>query len=723
VNRSRPGLFLVLLVWGLSSALPAADPPSAAKVGAIFERRLESREAQSVIEHWTGKRRLAWSSALTARVRFRLMKLDERRVVVRGEVLEGRFEIRRQGFLELEEVYGLFLDSLVFELTLTSRRTRLQVEARSWKPVVARFEESQRQRRLTDVLRAEVLDGLRRHLERAQVVSFWPLLRGDDEPTGLRGTLDLSLWRKHGRTSGTIHLEPLRKLACFFSDTLGEQIPLRRSHTPLGAKRAQGIGGGTLAWLLGADGLPAACRLEATGDYVDHQELAELVESPSDYRQNHEIEIGLAAPGVPVPGLRRLTGLPPRPGPPDLLLLLELASERRELVDRRRRAARGGRDLVRAIEEYAELERVRHASPRLRAALHFALAEELALAAFGERRGGVDDLEPVVEEWIREADDLPVLLVALRAVAHPFARLPAPDRVRLCEVALGRGDPRLARWGSRVLAQGNWKGSAAALIGALGRQLDRGVNASAELVRELRTDLQRLLGPSVRTLDPAGLTLLAGVRPGLERGRPFTFTGRLEDPRGVTYFEEAMSGPTIFLIDVSVDVSRGAQSRRGGALEVLPRRLAWARRFIGRTSRKLKAADRLGLVKFHGRASVFAQGLRPADASTRKGAVAFLSRVERVRPEERDMVRRARYDVGFSAALEQSDVETIVLLTDGARGDFWRVEAELLVSNYLRGVRIVTYGHGERNPVVDEDPLRFLERLAYTHHGWCRFVE
>jgi hypothetical protein len=724
VNRSRPILvgLVVLCVVGLSPSLLPADRP-VPKVGTVFERQLEARETQSVIEHWTGKQRMSRRSALTARVRFRLAKLDDRQVVVRGEVLEGHFEFGLRGFLELESVYGLFFDSLIFEMTLTPKGTRLNVDGRSWKRIVAKFDESQRERRLTDAVRLEVVGALRRQLERAQVVSFWPLLRGDDERGGLRSTLGLSLWRKHGKTSGTIRLEPLPDLARFFSNTSGEEIPLRRWHTALGAKRAEPVGIGTLAWIRDSDGLPSGCRLEAFGDYVDRKELEELVERPLDYRQHHELDIWLGPPGVKLPTVAEFTGLPPFLGLPDLYPLLEPGKAQKQFVALMERAAQGGRELKRVIEEYADLERGEKASVRLRAALHFALAEELALAAFGKQRVAVADLEHIVGQWIRGEKALPRFLIALRAVAHPFAKLPDPDRVRLCQVALERADPELARWGSRTLAQGNWKGSAAVLINALRRELDRGANGSAVLIRELRMDLQRLLGPTARALDVPSLTRLAKTRRAHERVRPFTFTERLADPDGITYFEEAMSGPTVLLLDSSVDAFRTSRSRRTKAFKIVPGRLFWARHFIERTLRKLTAKDRFGIVKFHGRASVFAGGLRSADLPTKRGAIEFLARPEIVKPKERAVVRRARYDIGFSSALADPDVETIVLLTDGARGDFWRIEAELLVSNYLRGVRIITYGHDEEIPVVEREPLRFLERLAYMHHGWCRFVQ
>ena len=50
------------------------------------------------------------------------------------------------------------------------------------------------------------------------------------------------------------------------------------------------------------------------------------------------------------------------------------------------------------------------------------------------------------------------------------------------------------------------------------------------------------------------------------------------------------------------------------------------------------------------------------------------------------------------------------------------VEATVLTWNYLRGVRVITYGFGANAKPAGERPLTFLERLAATHHGWYRAV-
>ena len=716
-----------------SSLLAAPDVAKRAvdaKPGAVFDRRLESHETQSVIEHWTGKERLARRSTLEASVRFKLVSAGPRKVVLRGEVLEGRFQLTVRGFLELEEVYGLFFDTLRFELTIEPKKTRLQLDRKTWAGVRKRFDEVQKRRALPAGIAKEVRDGLLRQLERAQVVSFWPLLRGRDgrgrdERGGVRSSLKLPLWRKGAKGSGEIRLEPYPDLARFFSDTDGQEIPLRRTHRPRDSEVDAAVGFGTLAWKVGPEGVPAASRLEAYGDYDDQRELAELVDRPQEYRQYHSVDIWLGPSDEAMPDLGELTGLPPFLPVPNVVSLLEGKKEKRVFEEYVERAFRGGGELIDVLEDYARLERVRKTPPRLRAAIHFALAEEVALAAFGRK---IADVEQAVGLILRESKEVPLVVLVLRAVAHPFAKLSAGDRSRYCRTVLSRSEPELAIQGARFLSSlssgtADAQRSAKALIEALATETAKGRGASKELVRALRFDLARLAGTKTLRLKIGDLRshvdeLELELEP---RNRPLTLDGKIVDQTIPTFFEEAIAGPTVFLLDNSMEIVRGARSQPSAQVAVRPDRLEWARAPLLRTFQNMRVGQDFGIIRFHSRAWKFAPTVRRADPDSTRKALLFLGRADIIEFKDRGSVRRARYDTGFRAAFEDPKMETLVLLTDGQRGDDWKFEADLLVANYLRGVRIVTYGHGGAAPGARE-PLRFLERIAYLHHGWCRFV-
>jgi hypothetical protein len=75
----------------------------------------------------------------------------------------------------------------------------------------------------------------------------------------------------------------------------------------------------------------------------------------------------------------------------------------------------------------------------------------------------------------------------------------------------------------------------------------------------------------------------------------------------------------------------------------------------------------------------------------------------------------------LAAALDVPEVETIYLLSDGVPsrgGGTAEVERRAAAMNYLRGVRIVTYGFtAEGEGAYDEE---FMKRLARNNWGWYR---
>ncbi|MBI4605034.1 MAG: hypothetical protein HY721_23985, partial [Planctomycetes bacterium] len=75
----------------------------------------------------------------------------------------------------------------------------------------------------------------------------------------------------------------------------------------------------------------------------------------------------------------------------------------------------------------------------------------------------------------------------------------------------------------------------------------------------------------------------------------------------------------------------------------------------------------------------------------------------------------------LAEALEVPGVETVYLLSDGVPsvgGTKEEIERRVAALNYLRGVRIITYGFAaEESGAYDED---FMRRLAQRNWGWYR---
>ncbi len=684
------------------------------KPGAVLERRLEWAEEQEVLDVWTGASRASRRVRLSADVRWRVLRAGEREVVLAGQVLTGTHELSVRGFLELEDVYGVPLDGLVFRIAISPRAVRLEPGGASWKRVRAEFEAIQKERRLPQSVRDEVTTGLLRHLERAHATSLWPLIGLKDDRGGITTRLDLPLLRKNGSASGTLRLVPLPNRARYFADTRGQEIPVRRWHRSSTARRSAPLAvldePGTLAWRLDDSRQLESCRLRAIGFYRDTEELEEFVEYPGQYWQRHRLDLWLGARGSEAPSIERYHELPPRREPPDPRDAVVRREERRELARLVEEAAAGPQALARALDEYATFERTAKGSAALRAAIHFALAEVVARRAFGRVDGGAPDGGIDVARLLASDDRLPLVVLCLRAVSHSFAKLGDAERVRYCRAVLARDDVAFARWGARMLAHGGWGGSLHALIDALAREEE--IDGVGPLERSLRLDLQRRLGIDARARRAGELRALAAEAVARRQDRPHTFPGALPIGAKSTWFAEAVGSGTVFLIDVSgrrrtTPISR--PSRRE-----IPLWIVKAHRAVNQGLAKMAPTDRFGLVTFHDSPRVFGRGLVEASPAQKKAALQFIGKSS--------TSPRSRLAKGLEAALTIPGCDTIVLWTDAHRPASSSLEMELLIGNYLRGIRVITYGHGMRTAPSRGEPLTFLERIADAHFGWCRLL-
>jgi hypothetical protein len=462
-----------------------------------------------------------------------------------------------------------------------------------------------------------------------------------------------------------------------------------------------------LAWRR-LQAVPDALLLEGLGDYIDKEELKGLPASDGTHRQHHEVTVYLGPAGSSAPDVARLTGLSLRVEPPDLSRALRSKEERRELAEIARRAARGPDELRQAIAEYASIEAKRSRGEGFRAALHFALAGRPAATSRGPEEGAI---QREIGRLVREERALPPFILALRAAADPRARLSDEERVRLGVLALSRPEPELARWGGMMLAQGLWPGAAEAVLEALAREEAKGAQGSGLLRRSLRLDAYRLLGAEAQGLSPAEIQRLWPATKEERRDRPFTYPQSLADHPRASYFAEAALGNTVFLLEVSSSMLRAP--RGGKAASDAATRLTWARGHLVRAIRGLSPETRFGMVAFDAAERLWSPDLRLARPEEKALAVEFLAQL---RAGAGSSLLK-----GLEAAFRYRDVETVVLLADGHSQDAAPVEMALEAWNYLRGVRLVTYGFAAAAPRQGA-PLELLERLAYAHFGWHRML-
>ena len=710
-------VLIFCLVCQPGGGLDAAELQKLPAVGEIFSGRIELKESQEFIEHWSREVRFSRRFELGAEVTWKVLRSGERSVVLAGRITEGYYRHALAGFMELEEVYGLILNSLDFQLRLAGKEIRLQVDRKSLQRVIERFEKGQADRRLPAGIRKQIVAAL---LDRLQLVhwgGFWPVF--NSARTGLEKVDSLSLrLASRGETpSGTLFFSACPSSTRSFAKGKGRELLMRRSHALPGSSARNPAGYGTYAWVPGGSGPPYRCHLKLAGDYVDSEELKAGVDFPGEYRQHHSLEIFLGSAGEKAPSGVMFTGLPPRLELPEVGLGLLTAAEHRELLRLAGKASKGHDALLDVLSDYSRMERGSGAGKPMSAALHFTLCERLA-SELPAMRGPLGDY---TERVVSRSRLLAEFILVLRAVASPLAGFTDAQRLEFFRIALARREARFARWGGMLLAQGRWNGAVDLLLATLHQQGDAGdLKPVSRLGRSLQLDLQRLSGRPVTGLKAGKIRSLVAERAARSSRRAFSMIFPGESGKGV-FFTEAGAG-AVFLFDASRPFERNPLTRKRGTRPPMTERTRFAGRALRDSLAKPPPDLRFALGMFHSGA-LLRSGWAPGRAPDwRRETLNFVAEELPAGSNPRD-VSRARYEVGFKAVLFGfPEVECIVLSTDFDRGDYWQVESRLLVWNYLRGVRVITYGlRGDRE--ADPAALSFLERLAWNHHGWFRFLD
>ncbi|MEE3199712.1 MAG: hypothetical protein VX254_06735, partial [Planctomycetota bacterium] len=107
-------------------------PPGAAElqklpaVGDGFSGRVELKESQEFIGHWSREPRFSRRFELGAEVTWKVLKVKKDEILLQGRVASGHYRHALAGFIELEEVYGLILDGFDFKVRLGTRECRVE---------------------------------------------------------------------------------------------------------------------------------------------------------------------------------------------------------------------------------------------------------------------------------------------------------------------------------------------------------------------------------------------------------------------------------------------------------------------------------------------------------------------------------------------------------------------------------------------------------------------
>ena len=710
VRLSCNWILLLLGIFLGETTLGALELQKLPAPGGSFSGRIELRESQEFIEHWSREPRFSRRFSLSAEITWTVRQVKKESAVLEGRVTEGLYSHALAGFIELEEVYGLILDSLVFQLRLTSGASRLQVDKSSLQRILKRFEKGQAARRLPDGLKKQIVDAFLDRFELVQRVGYRLLFKESQKEIQQEELFRRRLAGRGEKLSGTMVFSASPWTSRSFASAKGREILVRRVHFPMPGGQSRSSGYGTLAWQAGGDGPPYRCYLKVSGDYSDPAEMKDVVDFTRDYRQRHNLEFFMGARGEAIPSSEKFTGLPARLQLPVVGLDLLTASEKKELGRYLKKASGDGESLLKVIAEYLRMEKGSDAGQPLCAALHFALADRLAL--FLPARKGA--LLHFTERVVERSRSLAEYLLVLRAVASPYASYSEAGRLAVFRVALARRSTSFARWGGMLLAQGDWPGAAGLLLEALeGRDNPR-------LERSFRLDLQRLAGVPLAGLEAGKIRELARAGKA-EPGRQLFLPAPLPGGNPGLLFNEAGTG-AVYLVDASRPYERSSLTRKRGVAPPPTERTRSIYLALRESFRKTPPDLRFAMAKFHAGALLRKGWAQTDPGPWRKDALDFVA-AELDPGKDLRNVSRARYEVGLKAVLTGfPGVEVIILVTDFDRGDFWQAESVFLARNYLRGVRLVTYGW-KKDPAMDPSRLSFLERLAGNHHGWFRLLD
>lgn len=318
----------------------------------------------------------------------------------------------------------------------------------------------------------------------------------------------------------------------------------------------------------------------------------------------------------------------------------------------------------------------------------------------------------------------PAQVIAMKALIGD--RFPASREQRidwLVEKATGRSE-QLAVWGVRLLGESRWRESVDKLIELL--REEEASDPTSFLASLLSAELYRVLGARGRG------TAYAIRKKWEESGRKipskpdYALTGGGEVT--VVFFGDRISPASVFCIDISSSMLQKATLKQGssGATAVKDRKRSGPRspkieivkKELVRALGGLQSHCRFNILSYDAEVAPWRESrgqieLHRAGSSTLRSAIEFAENLQ--------AGRGTNIHDSLEAALKVEDVETVYLLSDGVPsrgGNQAQIEKMAAAMNYLRGVRIVTYGFTpEGSGSYDE---AFMRRLAQENWGWYR---
>ena len=666
--------------------------------------------------------------AIEASLEWHVRQVKGATIVVSGEFLKGAFRWGRTALGRPTEELELPLQGVFVAVRIGRSKVSAEVESASWRrfaeTIVARLKGG----RIATREQKEILDRLQLELQGALVVPYGVSLQGDQRHIGFR--LQHGLRSPDGTPAGRIYLDADNRAVEGSPDAKTLTVPLYgalrtnpkllagrlttvrqpfRSRARLRPPETIDLGrAGYLLWQPDTDRTPQRWfELVTQVRYRDPDELGSVAEFLAPHYQEQAIEMGFWLRGRPAPLARR----PGDERPPALDFRGVLGREFPALAAKLTALARRPGRVQTTIDKYVEMEERGEGAATSRALYHFALAEELAILAY---RVGHAEVRRAVEALLERAKSPPALLLALRAVEHPYAILTDRERVERFLRVAGRDDETLALWGLRFLGAVPWEGVVEDLLRL---RYEAAGKLSAARSAALEVELFRLLGP--QNAPEGGMPVDWRDAKVPERAYDFAQIVRRmpqRDPGELLRSSVAQLGAQRLALVVTCDPELEkplvpAPAAEGAAqvgVSVQMRqtsRLVWFREAAGEILADLSkpGQSEFGLAVVPRRTTRKSGKLVAATEENVAAAVAVLRGLK--------SDARARLSDALRAAV-QWDLDAMLVL--GGERLTPDVEVPLALWNYLRGVRVITVGFD--SSAVATEP--YLARLSRRHHGW-----
>lgn len=393
------------------------------------------------------------------------------------------------------------------------------------------------------------------------------------------------------------------------------------------------------------------------------------------------------------------------------------------------------------LRSYNAAEKNAKLNVRVRYRLHEGLLEELrsiehaalrkAASAFLKRSG---------------AGNFPAQVLLVKTVIAP--KFPADRSTRialLIDTARRTKNRRLAAWSVRMLAESAWPEAIDALINLLEEEEKSGRFFEA-LFHAVKSELYRVLGGDVAQVGSQKIRQLWEASGKRLPDEPDQTVGATK--RTVAFFGDRVVPGSVFCIDASGSMADETRLRKAAAdgsgrtrvgdtpqIAVTPKepKLDIVKRELKSALNGLHPSWGFNLARYGDAADFW----RPGKPGARVKLVDAREKSIRAAVEfTQQLVADGRTNIHDTLvqALSIPEVDTIYLLSDGEPtlgGGMRAIERSVASMNYLRGVRIITYGFraeerfqlGRRRGRRGRDATsheEFMKRLALFNWGWYR---